>query len=633
MPRDKGSTFLSLPTDGYLDEQRSTISDTEPLQGRDAIVKAGMQWAMAEMHRQDTQDRKSLISYRCGKNPTQRFNDRSSPKPGYVKDKSSNNPFIEGSIAIDKEFARSDGEKIVGFTEYSPDEFEEYKSHYGLAEVQAEINVADLLRGMESTPPTIEHRGSQKTRGKVYEVFSSTGFPKTDVMICLSDFENGAPRKLSNAKLGEAPTMRRPSHVPTSPVPPTDNSTIEERLQLIASKLTNEHNSNTEGLDVAFPLYKTDGSALEVLGVRQDNGEVLPITGDWDQLLMGFDNELIHAVKISNGFKPSFFEVQHTKGTKDPDSKTQTSLTRAYAMLTLHSTAIFNILKEQGGMLPEGVSRFEDLLKKPDGAVDTSLVQLAGSITPMEFVMGQVINYRMNQQLQNLKNPIQHGPENRSPLDPSDLDGNILHFYEGKSIMTRTEDQLVEFMMGELKVNDELMLDSKPVDNSYFDVHPRWDMSKWGRVVIAQVENKYNVPKDTLENCLKYYQDQQKKDPRNKELQGAVSKLEKAITQASTWDRAFKDLTNVKIDERILPEISPVQKGFRGNALKAARPSTPRTEHHLNPAPPRTPKTPGGFRTGRNISSPHTGTLELGIMGQSAVLDGRKTPRLPPVKR
>lgn len=71
----------------------------------------------------------------------------------------------------------------------------------------------------------------------------------------------------------------------------------------------------------------------------------------------------------------------------------------------------------------------------------------------------------------------QHGPETNNPGPPSNLDGDMLHFYKGLPVLTQSENELVSFVMQPGFLEDH-----------FYPVHPGWDMTKWAHVIERQLD-------------------------------------------------------------------------------------------------------------------------------------------------
>lgn len=138
------------------------------------------------------------------------------------------------------------------------------------------------------------------------------------------------------------------------------------------------------------------------------------------------------------------------------------------------------------------VDRYLLAINKFDDLYDEQILKNAGCISPFEFVQSCLLNtayadeashYGSQKALgylnvafdPNIKNLIQHGPENRNPYVPSNLDGKILHFYKGMIFLTQGENQLIQFYMA-----DDFL------KNNIIDIHYGWKMEKWAKVLEKQ---------------------------------------------------------------------------------------------------------------------------------------------------
>lgn len=122
----------------------------------------------------------------------------------------------------------------------------------------------------------------------------------------------------------------------------------------------------------------------------------------------------------------------------------------------------------------------------------TDFAKSAGIISAYELLITKLINEEVNKDLQNYTNLIQHGPEINNPGKPSSLDDTTLIIIDGKPILTYSELQLVE-----------LLVSIKFFKDYYVPVHPKWDMSLWGKVIEKQLLLNQEVHPETLVNYNK----------------------------------------------------------------------------------------------------------------------------------
>jgi len=252
-----------------------------------------------------------------------------------------------------------------------------------------------------------------------------------------------------------------------------------------------------------FPICYGSGAPGEPLKVfaaaHPLTKEMLPITGDWDFLVLGHPPNL-----------PDYaYQVFHTlpkKTTASAEAKiTQIIADKNIADLASQTHALFKHLKKIAQNKKE---KDRDLLDKYlvsvsyDQIFRKEALNSAGSITPFEFLQALMINHAYQQKNShlygekgatnssfdaNIINLVQHGCENRSPYKPSPMNGKMLHFYRGLKVLTRNEDELIK-----------LYLSGDYLKNSRIDVHHGWDMKKWGPVIVKQKILGQSIPTETL---------------------------------------------------------------------------------------------------------------------------------------
>jgi hypothetical protein len=279
-----------------------------------------------------------------------------------------------------------------------------------------------------------------------------------------------------------------------------DEEIFEQLLNKINNDFPVDYEPDIEGAK-ATPLMVFAASNPE------NPDELLPITGDWDFLVMGHPPDLPnYAYKTFNTFP---------RKTDPPEAATEKEKKAALIEsannirhLTDRTKRLFEDLKKKA-LKKSPVERdlFEQYLSKDKVTYNEiftiKALNSAGSITPFEFLQALMINYAYqdkNRELYgelygksdlpfdaNIINLIQHGAENRSPYKPSDLNGKMLHFYQGIPVLTKNEDQLVNFYL----TGDYL-------ENTRIDVHPGWSMEKWAPVIERQKALKQSISATTL---------------------------------------------------------------------------------------------------------------------------------------
>jgi hypothetical protein len=255
-----------------------------------------------------------------------------------------------------------------------------------------------------------------------------------------------------------------------------------------------------------FPIYYDTGTSedtplpLMVLAAADPiTKNMHPITGDWDFLVMGHPHNLPdYAYRVFHTFPKKSTSPKGEKAAKKTACKN-------IAELDSQTNALFKHLKKIAAGKKE---KDRDLLEKYllsvkyDNIFRKDALNSAGSITPFEFLQALMINHAYQQKNihlygkkdvtkssfdANIINLVQHGAENRSPYKPSPIDGKMLHFYQGMTILTRNEDELITFY-----------LSGDYLKNTRIDVHPGWNMNKWAPVIEKQKSIGQSIPAETL---------------------------------------------------------------------------------------------------------------------------------------
>ncbi len=205
-----------------------------------------------------------------------------------------------------------------------------------------------------------------------------------------------------------------------------------------------------------------DGWKPVRIAATQDD---LPVTGDADQLWIA------PSVALMQEFK-DFITTYHNSYQGNADI---TNMTEDYLQLrdVLRQRIQDPATRQRLGLGQEATEQFVENIK----ARATEFAQTAGSITPFEFLMTVAVNDAFKEQVTTIKELFQHGPENNNPGDPSPLDGDVLHFFNGIAYLTESEDELIEFVLRE-----------GYLEQNFVAVHPGWNMTKWADVITVQLQ-------------------------------------------------------------------------------------------------------------------------------------------------
>ncbi len=217
-----------------------------------------------------------------------------------------------------------------------------------------------------------------------------------------------------------------------------------------------------------YPLYyqaspEAKSEALMVYGITDPNNKTIPITGDQDLLWITRPHDLT----ARKGFPKGATTVLDTY---DPSG------------LEKMESMIWNLDVYFG----ETLGKDKKLFSKIENIPRETLHRM-GCLTPYEAYMILAVNQKTLVHITHVKDFIQHGAENRNPGTPSNIDARMVHFYNGEVIPTANEEKLVEFVCKEGYVKQNII-----------DVHPKWNMELWAKVVKKQLESHYPVNKDTF---------------------------------------------------------------------------------------------------------------------------------------
>lgn len=124
-----------------------------------------------------------------------------------------------------------------------------------------------------------------------------------------------------------------------------------------------------------------------------------------------------------------------------------------------------------------------------------TFIPMSGITTAYEAVYACSVNhiFSTNAQHQHLGDLIQHGPETNNPGHPSPLDSNMLHIWRGMVFLTRSEDELIAFVMQD-----------GYLEENHLNIHPEWDMQKWSPVIDRQFDLGRSISEQTLAAYNRY---------------------------------------------------------------------------------------------------------------------------------
>lgn len=374
--------------------------------------------------------------------PEQKYRDAAHPKPSDVKYKTGDWGLTKGVIAEDPQLGKHDAKGLPTNTDMKHSE--------RVATALHRIALRYILKGLQSDPPTMQLMNQddiakdklllikcldapQDKRDYIYKIDLASGVKpieiETEHMKVMEDSPRAQPEWWSR-ELGNFASM------------------LEMRLPVECQKKAGQ----------AFQPVK-------ILAIRNDKGELLPITGDMDLLWISRPDEAHPIIKSA-------------------------------LQLGIPLLDVMDLFRPQN--IPVMRAHLQTLCKINDtdqinfALVTDDKLGRMGSITPFEAYMITIINQRFATFVDHLDDLLQHGCENRNPGKTSSLDSGVLHCMNGLFILTTSEKELLAFI-----VNDPEYL-----QNYRLELNPNWDMGreKWGRVVARILSmNQYDLGQPVME--------------------------------------------------------------------------------------------------------------------------------------
>lgn len=377
------------------------------------------------------------------------------PKPPSVKGKLSNIPCVEGFLAVNQKYVKRDktGKALV----YPPHALPEDKEgNCTLAKMPIRRSLEYFMEGLNSKPPKFKLACSVEEIKKtgILRVSPTTAWPDVNEM----EFKVDLNSKDTTPPLAG---VRRDAMTP-----------VEAEVYAQPEWYTGEDWKIASQQN--YVLHDEDGPIM-VFGMEGPAKSVVPIIGDQDLLWITIPKDTYDLL---------------------PDKKLATEPINTRAVLVLPydageipsgfidmQKALLQIDKDLNG---GNATLFEDHTDIPAAVADW------GILTPYEAYAAIMINKEFGIEFSHLLSLIQHGPENRSPYKPEDLNGNINHIGTNFVEQTNTEDELV------------FVARDRFLKNQIFAIHKGWDMEKWGSIVRLQQAQGFPVSKETLEALDKY---------------------------------------------------------------------------------------------------------------------------------
>lgn len=246
--------------------------------------------------------------------------------------------------------------------------------------------------------------------------------------------------------------------------------------------------SFAECLDKLFDVeYKPEKSAEMQPFLVAANEQGAVISGDADLLWTGAPNTIDDSYKMP-------YNSGEISQLKDLYSH----------FLALTNTNLRNTMK------PEEFQSYMETVAK--------FIPQSGITTAFELIIATQCNQQFSEQdINHLGDLFRHGSECFNPGEPSPMDGDILHIWNGMPFVTNGERELVDYVMqdGFLEAN-------------FITIHPSWDMNIWSEVVERQIELGQPISDRLRENYDEYLgnRGQVKSAPRRKSIMSEVAQLE-----------------------------------------------------------------------------------------------------------
>ncbi|MHB1949819.1 MAG: hypothetical protein ACYCQI_17110 [Gammaproteobacteria bacterium] len=412
------------------------------------------------------------------------YEDPAAPKPGSVKAKSSTQKFIETRLPVDPRLSRIEEKSSIGgyahveekkysIRGYAHDDFPRDKEgKVALPIMQERKNLNRIMQGIADgtyilvdTPAEIKESGILRVRTKSDNEYESAP------IFSIHLNEGQAPVKIDREK-----TL-------------TD---FAERAPPMPTWWDPKNGDWSECFNHRFPAYvqfpgEYRARPLEIYGqsAMTDDGIpiVLPITSDIDGASLTVPMDLKKQME-AKGYGSAFVEI---------DTKEKGKESSAVA-------AMVNELRR--------INEFMESIGKPTISLEEIRKAAArmGNGTPFEVYISVLINKRFNNGVEHIRDPLQHGFENRNNSKIlQDLDGATVHIgcQQGKKFMRETQ--------GEKGYANFILKTNMIIERGDFHLNPGWNMEHWHEVVARKLELGQKVSEKTHADFLEFRAEQERK--------------------------------------------------------------------------------------------------------------------------
>jgi hypothetical protein len=401
----------------------------ERIHGRAALEAVGMPLEFAAQVMLLASELGIAIAIRAGK-PFQLYLELCKPKPSYVKAKTGNWGFMKGVIAADPLLAKMNASKELLIPPPMPSE---------VNLIQHTISLSEILTGLQKNNPEFELVSLDPELSPVDYVIKTNQLvvkPTKEYCPFDSEFYFGVHLNESNPPLN---IDRRPIR-----------TNLFEETPVTPLWWQPQWGNFAEQLSYRYPAYvKKENETfkpLEIYAVFSDSKNC-PVTGDMDLLWVTKPKQESHL------FPQSAHQVLNTSNL-EACAKMLESLIELHQYFAEQRDEVFNI-----------------------NEISSESIGREGCLTPFESFFITTINARFAEYAEHINNLFQHGAENRNPGKPSDLDGPVLHIWNGEVILTESEKDLVDFVLNTPGY----------LEHNFIDIHPGWNMELWRPVIEKQI--------------------------------------------------------------------------------------------------------------------------------------------------
>jgi len=469
----------------------SSDSTAEYLAGEQALQAAGIPPSFAEAASL-TLNPGEFVVLRCSAKPAA-YNQKANPKTGLYLSKSSGHGAVAAFFPLDPDLTRLQNNVPIGHHKKDRLKIEQGQQK----SIELKVTLLDLLRRTEANGD-LEIHAYDAASGLLSFRYKNGCGPKKNCRLQSNDPElNISVEYAINLKEAKdlAIHYSRPWDKPenllvakTVPNELKNHFNLAQFQELLEKGYILNYAKHIEEKPSPFkPVLVFADYAIQKKG--SSSVELLPVTGDVDELLVGYPAKLpryagqVFQTFDADGLPDTLGKVRLLRATKQYFEEIKETYLKGNSGLLDHP--YLNSIDASIYLKKIFQGTFEELFSPHDNQSANFALERAGRITPHEFLYNIITNQVYSQYPDvNIHNLYQHGADNRSPYNPSPLDAPSLTLR--RNLLKGELETIYCPSLHSLLKN--VLLDPTYLKNCCFHINPRWPMDKFMPVIEKQLK-------------------------------------------------------------------------------------------------------------------------------------------------